>query len=363
VGHWFHVSSPIDLAAVGANITNIVGIWLKMWTGNDPNNSLNDGNAVFWVDNILLDSKGSTVAPPPPTMSIEKPGVRGLKLYANAPGAQYQRQGIRTLNPAYSWVGAIDPVTYSITISEHPIFKNSSAGGFQTHIFLIPGSIAANDNAPDYGQPNAVFLDIHANMDGSAYAAFRYKTNEPNGNAFLYGAGSIATVGSGTILGTWNLTFDPGGTISLTSPTGGSTNFMMPPDAVALFSGPAYAYFGVQPNQPANIGLGATIGRVQITGVDTPINDEFTEPTLGAVWEVVAQEPSGVIPVPTDALLWLSWTLPDNGFNLEVSAGLPASWSGLLLPSTQIGATKRVLVRQAHVPLGGSEGYFFQLRK
>ena len=64
-GQWVHLSMPLDPATIGPNLTNIVGVWIKMWTGNDPNNSLNDGNAVFWVDNIRL--RASPPPPPPPT--------------------------------------------------------------------------------------------------------------------------------------------------------------------------------------------------------------------------------------------------------------------------------------------------------
>jgi hypothetical protein len=365
VGQWFKVSSPIDLAAVGENITNIVGIWLKMWTGNDPNNSLNDGNAVFWVDNIKLSSKGVPTAAPKPEMAITKSGPTGLKLFANATGAQYQRQGIRTINPTYSWVGALDPVSYSVTIDEHPYGKTPDAGAFQTHIFLLPGgTVPATDNSPDYGQPHVVFLDIHGNADGSGYASFRYKTNEPGANSFLYGAGTIADIGSSTVLGTWNMTFNPGGVISLTSPSGAITNFSMPPEAVSLFSGPLHAYFGVQPNQPGNIGLSATWGRVTISGVATPIDEEFSNPTLNpSFWEVHAQSASGVVLVPGDALLWLSWKLPDIGFILQTSTILTADWTDLPLPSLQVGANRQVLVRQGNLPPSDSGNYFFRLRK
>jgi hypothetical protein len=252
-----------------------------------------------------------------------------------------------------------------VTISEHPITANPGAGGFQTHIFLVPGSsIPATDNSPDYGQPNVVFLDIHGNADGSAYAAFRYKTNEPNANAFLYSAGTIAVAGSTTVLGTWNLTFNPDGVIALTSPSGGTTNFMMPPEAVSLFGGPLYAYFGVQPNQPANIGLGATLGRIRISGVPTPIDEEFTAAPLNpAVWEVSAQAASGVILVPPDALVWLSWKLPAIGYVLQAASSLAANWTDLPLPSAQVGAARQVLVRQANLPPGDSGSYFFRLNK
>ena len=359
VGHWFHLSSPIDLATVGANITNIVGIWLKMWTGSDLNNSLNTGNAVFWVDNIRLSAKATNApAIPPPNMSIQK-ARPGLRLFASAAGAQYQRQGIRTLASTYSWVNALDPVTYSITISEHP-----GVAGFQTHIFLVPGSPAATDTSPDYSQPNVVFLDIQANANG-AFANFRYKTNEPNGNGFLYSGGTIAGIGSSTVLGTWSMRFSPDSTITVTSPSGGTTNFMMPADAVAFFGGPLHAYFGIQPNQPANIGLAATIGRAQISGFeDASIDDGFTASTIDATkWQVVAQDAAGVIPVGQDALFWLTWTVPDVGYTLQSSETLSGGWGPLSLTAVQLGNRKRILAYPSNLPNGAAGNYFFRMRK
>jgi hypothetical protein len=357
VGHWFHLSAPIDLATVGQNITNIVGVWIKMWTGSDPNNSLSDGDAIFWVDNIRLRAKATNApAIPAPTLGAEKPKARGLRLFASAPGSQYQRQGIRTVNNTYSWVSALDPVTYSVTISEHP-----GVAGFQTHIFLIPGSPAANNTSPDYSEPNVVMLDI-----GGTFANFRYKTNEPNGNGFLYSGGTIAGVGSTTALGTWSLTFNPDASIVLTSPSGGTTNFTMPPEAVSLFSGPLHAYFGIQPNNPANIGLAATLGRVQIAGLEaSSIDETFTTPTVNSdVWQVVAEHAPGVIPVAPDALFWLTWTIPDVNYRLQNNTTLAGGgWSDLALPAVQLGNRKRILVYPTHLPNGAAGNYFFRMTK
>jgi len=360
VGHWFHLSAPIDLATVGQNITNIVGVWMKMWTGNDPNTSLTDGNAVFWVDNIRLRAKSTNAPPiPAPTLGIEGITSTGLRLYASAPGAQYQRQNIRTINPNYSWVDAVEPVTYSITISEHP-----GVAGFQTHLFLVPGAPANTDTSPDYSQPNVVFLDIQANANGTAFGSFRYKTNEPNANSFLYSGGTIAGIGAPSVLGTWSLTFNPGGDIALTSPSGATTNFTMPPEAVPLFAGPLSAYFGIQPNNPANIGLAATLGRVQISGVATPIDESFTTSPLDPqTWQVNAQDPTGVIPVTPDALFWLNWTVPDVGYKLQSAPGVTGPWADLALTVPQLGNRKRTVVNASDLPVSASGNHFFRLSK
>ena len=120
--------------------------------------------------------------------------------YAFDPGAQYQRQSIRTKNPAYSWVGASDPVTYSFTIGNYP---GRTYSGFQTHLFIVPGSnLPTYETSPDWNEPNVIFLQIANNADGTAYGAFRYKTNQPSGNSMIFGNGTIATIGSASALGT-----------------------------------------------------------------------------------------------------------------------------------------------------------------
>lgn len=352
---WKHLVLPINPNA--ARITNVTGIVLKMWSG-DPTWG-QTGVARFWVDNVRLIGRPDT-PPPPPTMNIA-PAIPGLKVFATAPGSQYQRQNIRTKSPAYSWVGATDPVTYSLTISDYPAPTYS---GFQTHIFIVPGaSIPAAEASPDWNEPHCIFLNIANNADGTGYAAFRYKINQPNGNSMLYGSGTIAVIGSPQVKGTWNLTFNPGGEISLSAPNGSYTNFSMPPDAVTLFNGPAYAYFGVQPNQQTSIGQAAVFGHIQISGVSSPIDETFPNPTLDSgTWEISAEDPLGFAVAAPDALFWLAWTLPDTGYRLQITDDLGVTgWADFSPAKGQIGDFRRSVVRQSNLPTSGTGNYFFEL--
>jgi hypothetical protein len=356
---WARITLPINPTA--PKIETITGIVLKMWSGQSPGLT---GTATFWVDNVKLIARPSDVEDPPPTMSTER-AKPGLKVFASAAGSQYQRQNIRTVNPAYSWVGATEPVKYSITIADYP---SSTYSGFQTHLFIVPGSgIPTFETSVDYNQPNVVFLDIQNQADGGAFANFRYKTNQPGGNAMIYGSGTIAGIGSATIRGTWDLTFDPSGAITLTAPNGANTNFAMPPEAVALFSGSTYAYLGIQPNQLSSIGQAATIARLQITGVPTPIDDSFSGPALDtATWEIIAENAAGITQVPSGAAFWLSWTLPDRDFVTQMTEDLNGdvgTWNDFPLTGTQIGDRRRVLVLQSQLPLNFTGNYFFRLIK
>ena len=108
-------------------------------------------------------------------------------------------------------------MTYALTITNFP--SGAAYPGYQAHIFLVPGASIPNyETAPDYTENNLIFLDIHQNPDGTAYGAFRYKTNQPNGNGMVYGSGSLGYAGSSTVLGTWSLTFDQDTNITVLSP-------------------------------------------------------------------------------------------------------------------------------------------------
>jgi hypothetical protein len=251
-----------------------------------------------------------------------------------------------------------------LTISEYPA---STYSGFQTHLFLVPGSSIPNyETSVDWNEPHVIFLQIANNADGTAYAAFRYKTNQPNGNSMLFGSGTIATVGSATPTGTWNLTFNPDGQITLTSPSGGTTNFALPTEAVSLFSGSLYAYFGVQPNNLSYIGQSATIQQIQITGVANPVSDSFTGSVLDAnTWEKVAEDANGVIQVGQDATFWVNWTLPDKNFTLQYQDDLlnPLSWGPVTGAPMQIGDKRRLLINGVNQPLSQTGNMFFKLVK
>ena len=174
----------------------------------------------------------------------------------------------------------------------------------------------------------------------------------------------MAGIGSPSALGTWSLTFSNNTSVALASPSGTSTNFIMPADSAALFADPMYVYVGVQPNNLNNIGQSATLSRIQITGVAAPLDDKFTGPTLDAdTWQVAAEDPTGVVAVPPDSIYSLSWTLPDTGFVVQASPLLvPASWGDPGLTNFfQIVNRRRVLVPSSSLP--GTNSGFFRLVK
>lgn len=363
---WQRLVIPIDPTL--NKLDQVNGVVLKLWSG-DANNGMT-GTTVFWLDNVMLEANTNIVVDPP-TLSLAA-AQPGLQLFASASGSQYQRQNIRTVGGEQSWVGQGQPVTFSLTLAGYP---DAAHSGFQTHVFLVPADSPPTESAPDWNRPNVVFLEIGNNADGGAYANLRHKTNQPNGNTMLFNGdpnngpvGQLASVGSTTPLGTWALTFANDTDFTLTAPDGSSTTGQFPAESAALFAGPLYAFFGVQPNQPGNIGQSAIFSAVKITGVPTPIDDGFAgvPPDDGGpnrlnpeVWQVVAEDPAGVVLVPQDTAWWAWWTVPANGFVLEQSAAVDTGWTPSAATPVQIGSRRGAPLSAAGLPAGGNA--FFRL--
>ena len=359
-GLWYRVSVPLDRTA--PKMDSIARFVVKMWSGGADGFT---GTTTLWVDNITLNANQDVAPPAPPIVSIEK-AKPGLRIFASQPGQQYARQNIYTRNSTgYSWVGAAEPVTYSVTLANYP---DASHSGFQTHIFLVAGSnLPTWENSPDWNEPNVIFLDISGGADGSAYASFRYKTNQPNGNGMIYGTGALGGVWSPKPNGTWSLTFSGNTAITLTSPSGATTSLELPAEAAAMFADPLHVYVGAQPNQAGNIGQSVNVTRFQITGVASPIDDTFSSGALdSAVWQISAGDPAGVLTVPTGYSYWLNWSLPDDGFTFEyitgeVVDGIWQSAPGLSTP-VQLGSRRWSLIPSALEPFPG-EGFFYRMVK
>lgn len=366
---WTRITLPINPGAQG--VDQLTGIAFKMWSG-DANNGFT-GTTTFWIDNVHLEGREDTTIPEP-TLSLEKAGA-GLQIFASGSG-QYQRQNIRTIDPSQSWVGASSPVTYSFTIADYPDATNYS---FQTHLFLVPGSgISNGESSPDWNQPNVIFLEIQNTDQGTANATFRYKTNSANGNTMLYNSnpdsgavGALASISTEEIRGTWSLKFENDTSVTITTPSGTSTNFALPSESAALFADPLYAYLGIQPNRLENLGQSARFTSFQTEGTLNPLNETFAgvvpdpetnpdaDPNLDpTIWERVAENAGGIVLVPADATYIVEWTTPAIGFQLQQSDSLASpQWTDVTATATQVGDRIR-----AAVTASGSQGFYRLLK-
>lgn len=357
---WIHVSLPIDQTMT--KLAAVTSIGFKM--NANKTGSLLSGTQTFWIDNIIFGVRATTE--PGPTLSIAPVKTpAGLTIVASGGGNEYNRGMIRTIDPLngvplYSWIGYGDvPVTYSLTITNYP---DSAHNAFQSQIFLIPGE--STDPGVDWSAPDVIFLDIQNQPDGTAFGTFRYKTNQPQGNAMFYGSGALARIQAASPLGKWSLTFSNDTNVTMTGPGGVSTNFNIPDTGAiqSLFGNPLSAYFGNQQNGAGNAGQSSTYSRVTISGVSGSPEIDDTFPPTGLdtnLWKVVCREPSDVFVMGPEDKFWLSWTLPDTGFTVQSSPNLAAgSWVDPSLTNvvyTTLG--NRVLVPQAALPSAG-RGFF-----
>ena len=361
--NWTHVVLPINPTTAG--IQSINGIYIKMWSNGHLTNTW-----TAYFDNLLLQAIPTNAAPAaPPTLTLQKT-YPGFQLMSTTTGGPNQRQSIHSQTATMGWVGAAAPVTYSITIRDYP---DNAHPYYQTHIWLAPASglpYGAGDVSADWNSTNLIFIQIQNLAGDNAMARFMYKTNVANGGwgGQIFGSNTLAEITSPTkgILGTWSLTFSNDTSVTLTTPSGTSTNFTLPAASAALFAGDVYAFFGMQPNGAGNVGQDMVLSRIQIKGTAPEIDDAFPGPGLDTgTWGVNATDANGLQVVTEDTPFWLLWTLPDSDFTLQSSVSLnpaQASWSdpGLSGSVIQLGPVKRVLVPKT---LSWTDELYFRMIK
>jgi len=375
----FEIKRPDGTAIGGATLTHTEWTNLSFAITATPNNeSLASlifqlgwgsmrGPVIYNLDNLSWTER--LAPPPPPTLSLEK-AEGGLNLVHTSEN-QYGRHNIYTLDDTilgfYNAGESVAAVSYSFTLLSYP--SAAAYPGFQTHMFLVPGSPTVPD--PDWTQPNVIYFDVGAGPNGSGNGTFRWKTNQAGGNSQLY-VGGLPVVNSASVLGTWTVTIEYGTNVTLRAPDGASTSFVFDPEAAALFAGPIRVYIGVQGDSNANRGRRARLGGVKI--VQTSIfqdelvllEDNFPGDALDtAKWVEVsgtsgALVPGGVQLIPPAEAGWLvSWGQPDTGFILQSAANLtpPIGWNDVTVTPITAG-----LLRQAHISKSqlpeGNQAYF-----
>lgn len=351
------------------NIDRVGGFFIKMWSDGGHTNSL-----IFNVDNFMITKPTEVVVIPPPTVSLAKT-TSGLHTIASGTG-QYDRQQIRTYEESFSWVGLGQPVTYEFNIKDSP---GASRPGFQAHMFLAPNT---TDTAAsiDWNVPNLIWLHVENLANGGGQVTFRYKTNRPGGNDMLFnadpaatnssgaliGVGSLGTVESTNILGTWKLTFNNDTDATMVASDGTSLNVSIPTDAAPLFAGTLRAFVGAQPNNLAYGGSGYVFDKIKIsTPSATLIEDDFSSGTLDPLlWVKQASDAAGVFVVPTTSPWALVWTLPANGFTPQISDSVApgATWKEPLSTDyIKIRDTRQVLLDSAE--LNAAASYFRMIKR
>jgi hypothetical protein len=369
---WVHLSVPID-----HTLPDITAIPALVFDYNSYSTGFPKTNFVFWFGNLTMHYTG--LPPPPPTVALTKV-TPGLAQYANAL-PNYNRQDIYTYtngSSSLTWFGQPKPVKYSWTIASFPpaAYSNFFAG-----LTLTPDAASTVTYAdPDWSAVNAVWIGIQNNADGTVTAGIAWKTNQPDGNSQLYAApGQLIPYNVETngftvpsAVGTWTLTFTSDTDMTLTAPNGAVTNASLPSYIAALYNGYVGADLYSAPTVNANIGQYCTYSAYSITGVGTPVNENFaasgvlSSPFLSLVSQGYAlsnQNPPNQVFVTTNDAYWFSWTLPAPGYSAVVSPTLSSPvWNdigGSFFPNA---ATDLLLVPKSSLPSPG-QGFFAMIQR
>jgi hypothetical protein len=358
------------------NTAGTVGIVLGKWVDNESATGPAP-IAYFWVGNVQL--LGTAAPPPPPTLSAPTKPTSGLNIFASTDGNTYydrQEVGLVASN-GVSWVGndLASSVTYSFTINGFPQSPATEAGyisstvtnggGCEAYLMMAPNP-AAYDNAIDWNEPNCVVISLQQNVSGSTIMDFQFKTNEPGGNS-QYGPNTIGTVtNNGTALGTWSITFTSDTNVTMTAPDGNTSSFVFPAAAASAFAEAndpgMYLYLGMQANNAASLNQAVCYSQFSVSGVPAAVTDNFlTDSTLNTnVWfNFMATGAGGVFVMPPGAKNWISWTLPDAGFQLQAATSLTGLWS-TLTDDHILGGIGQVsqLITTNDVPAGTPDAFF-----
>jgi hypothetical protein len=399
-GHWHHLSVPVPSNISGVGSVHSVGIY--QW------NPAATGTMSFWVANVVIKARVVPVAPP--TVKLPTKAISGLNVYASTEGNTfYDRQEAELKQPSgLSWVGQAtpaNPVSYSFTIVGYPNSVNCEAW-----LFLTPNP-TANDNAPDWNETNCIIFYLQGSPT-NALGHFEYKVNEdhqqamysggsetrtsggntynyyysaapgslPNGaitnllSAGVYNitneSGNLATVTNNGLLGTWTLQFTSDTNGAMIAPNGNRSSFVIPPYNAANFaeqSSPGFnVYLGMQANQADAMNQAVVYANFAVSNTASPYSENFLADTVldtTNIWDTaVAGGPKGVLIVPAGSAYWVSWSLPDSGFNLQTSPvlGNPLAWTTPSIgPLVPLFGLRSQLVAGSEVPAGKTA--FFDL--
>ena len=370
---WVRLTMPINHAM--GDQTHIGGIAFNYNNYNGyPTNDF-----VFWLGHLTMHYNPGQSNPPPKLLSFQKPVVGLAMTDTQVTGNQYNRYQVETAtSTGYSFANhPTGTVTYSWDIKSFP---TNSPNGYQQHFFIVNGNPGGRpgpyDQAADWNLPNCIFITVQQDSNGFAFMNFRYKTNEPAGNAMIYNTATnnwpIQPVGylptsNYSALGTWSVSFNNQTNVTLTAPHGQTTNFVLDPASAALFADPVTPILGAQPNDTFVIGESVIYNSFSVTGNDKPFTDIFTNDLqLSTNWTILANDPNGVVLVPSNAVYWLPWTLPDTGFGLQTNASLSISsnWNEVpYLSQVQPNPTNRAALLGVNALPSSNQGFYRLLKR
>jgi hypothetical protein len=368
---WVQLIVPIDYTQ--PNLENVPGIAFNI---NSYSTGYPQFNMTNYIDSLELFLCFECNEHISPVLSAPQKAISGLNCIATVAGnaaIDYRYQVATVADTGYTFVGR-PSVTYSWTIKSFP---TGTGGNFQQHFFIVNGSPGIYDQPADYNLADCLFMTVQQSDAGTATFSFRYKTNEPFGNAMLFNTASptdtvnnpygwpvmpYATLSTTNgALGTWSVTFTGNTNITVTAPDNSSTNFNIDPAVAALFADPVTLILGAQPNNTNGAGKAVVYSSFSASGCASPFSDNFlVDTTLNrALWNNFSSDTNGLYLVQPTAAFWVPWTLPDGGFSLQVKAdnNSAGGWIQPNVPVIRVTGKNQALVDSNQLP-SPTQGYF-----
>jgi hypothetical protein len=341
-GNWHHVSIPIPSSIVNASRSQ--GPGYNMYNGAGIS-----GEYTWWMANQELIARSIQV--PPPVVSFV-PVALGLNLI-NDKSPNYTRHEVRTDTAGdfnVDWVGHT-PVTYTWNYTHAP--TNNGAG---VNFAITPDPVASTTYAdPDWSSTNCFYLSINGVGGTSVVANVTVKTNQHSGNSTAMSIARL-TNNTPTAAGTWSLTFTNDTDFVLTGPGGTNVSATIPANFLTTPYTGVSIFLSATPNNDQNYGSYASVSTFDVTGVATPIHENFTSGQVTSPFLVLQDQtyglttsPTGTNTIPnivfvtTNDFAWFQWTIPDAGFAPIVRANLGPSglWLDSPLTNTILNGTNR----------------------
>jgi hypothetical protein len=326
----------------------------------------NMAHTIYYLDNIQFVKSVEA----PKILKLSKGTPRGAQIVMDDDNSQWQREGITTPADGGEVFWAYDsqngPVSYSFTLSDFP--EATQHGGFSAHLFFVNADTDTNTGDPtngavDWNAPDLIDLHVTANATGGYDYSLNYKTNKPNANTDH----QVASIHSDTALGTWTLTFTSPTEGTMSGPGATSTNITLPAEVVSGNFSPAagYLHFGMFKSDGANDGhnngASGTYARLQKTGGSYTFDETFNGTNLTQNYNWRVSRASSVHWVPDGVANWMTWTLPSDGYAVEIAPALTGPWKSTTNVVEYSTSTKKTgAISASNIPPGSSA--FFRLK-
>jgi len=342
-GQWHHISIPIPIT-INPAPTRSKGPGYHIYNGAGTTNGFS-----FWQANLELIAREPCLCAPEALSFV--PTVNGLNLW-NDMAPNYSRHQVRTHTLGdfnVDWVGHATlgaPVTYKWNYAHAP---TNSGAGVNFAITPDPASSATYAD-PEWSATNCFYLAINEVGGTSVVANITVKTNQASGTNTAVSISRL-TNNTPSAVGVWSLTFTNDTDFVLTVPGGAHVAATIPASFLTTPYTGVSLFLSATANNDLNYGSYADITTFDVTGVVTPIHEDFTaETNLSTPFLMLQDQNHGTNPaaipnilfVTTNDFMWLKWNLPDSGWTPQIRSDFESAvWTDSPFTNTVVFGTTR----------------------